>query len=200
MTITGIERYKGNTYCIEMNNYQKIYVSGSIIESNNLKCGIDVSEEFVEDLTKQNDRRRARERALYCLDYREHSFMELYDKLCKNYSDEVALSVVSELADLGLINDRRYAEALAKQLMEVKGYGYYKSVMEMTRRGIDRDMADEILAEFEDSSFEKLRELVESKYEQYLVDYKGFQKVRSALSRRGFTYDDINSILDEYRD
>lgn len=40
--------------------------------------------------------------------------------------------------------------------------------------------------------------IVGRKYAKYLTDAKGVQKVRSALIRQGYGYDDITSVLETY--
>ena len=80
---------------------------------------MDVPLPALEQIIFANDYRKARERALYLLEYRDHSFKELYDKLEKNYSNEVCEAVMQKMVELGLINDEEYAEKYARQLFEV---------------------------------------------------------------------------------
>ena len=49
------------------------------------------------------------------------------------------------LVEVGIVDDRRYAENLAQRLMEVKRCGYYKAVQEMRQKGISKELANEIL-------------------------------------------------------
>ena len=42
--------------------------------------------------------------------------------------------------------------------------------------------------------------MVEKKYARYLVDRKGVQKVKNALVRQGYSYSDINAVLENYLD
>ena len=72
--------------------------------------------------------------------------------------------------------------------------------MEMKRTGIAEEFIDEALEPYADdeSSLERLEKLVEKKYERYLTDEKGVRKVKSALARAGYSYDEINAVLDMY--
>lgn len=142
--------------------------------------------------------RRARERALYILEGRDCSYTELYEKLSKNYDDGICLAVCDNMVELSLIDDRRYAEKLARHYITVKKYGMYRAKQEMTRKGIPPEMAEEFLEEYEEDTIERITELIEKKYARYLNDEKGIRKVKSALVRMGYSYGDINAVLEEY--
>lgn len=200
MIVTEISQYKGSTMCVVFDDDRRIYIHSKILTEYHLKEGMDVPEAAVEEIVEANDYRRARERALYLLDVRDYSFMEMYEKLIKNYSEEISLRVCKSLAEARLINDRRYAEARARELFEVKRVGVYKARQELKRRGIPDSIIEEVVEEYsdEDDNLSRLEELVEKKYERYLTDEKGVKKVRNALLRQGYSYSEINAVLDLY--
>ncbi|MCH5348313.1 MAG: RecX family transcriptional regulator [Oscillospiraceae bacterium] len=200
MIVTEISQYKGSTMCVVFDDDRRIYIHSKILTEYHLKEGMDVPEAAVEEIVEANDYRRARERALYLLDVRDYSFMEMYEKLINNYSEEISLRVCKSLAETRLINDRRYAEARARELFEVKRVGVYKVRQELKRRGIPDSIIEEVVEEYsdEDDSLARLEELVEKKYERYLTDEKGVKKVRNALLRQGYSYSEINAVLDLY--
>ena len=186
--------------CVAFDNGQRIYIHSSILSEYHLREGANVPEQAVEEITAANDYRRARERAMYLLDGRDYSFMEMYEKLEKNYSEEICLNVCKDLAELHLINDRRYAESRARELFEVKRVGMYKAKMELKRHGISDSIIEEVIEPYadEEDSFARLEQLVEKKYERYLTDEKGVKKVKNALLRQGYSYGEINAVLDLY--
>ena len=200
MTVTEISQYKGSTMCVVFDDDRRIYVHSKILNEYHLKEGMNVPEAAVEEMTEANDFRRARERALYLLDVRDYSFMEMYEKLTKNYSEEISLRVCKSLAEVRLIDDRRYAETRARELFEVKRAGVYKARQELKRRGIPDSIIEDVLEKYadEEDSLARLEELVERKYERYLTDDKGVKRVRNALLRQGYSYSEINSVLDLY--
>lgn len=179
---------------------RRIYVHENIVGEYHLKEGLNVPEEAVEEIVSANDFRRARERALYLLDGRDYSFVELYQKLEKNYDEEICLKVCKNMAEMRLINDRRYGETLARQLFEVKRVGMFKARQELKRRGLSDKIIEEVTEPYadEEESFSRLEELVERKYERYLTDEKGVKKVKNALLRQGYRYAEINAVLDLY--
>lgn len=195
MIIDRIEKYKGQTIGVYFENADPIFINREIVSRFNLKAGADVPESAVEQIVHANDVRRARERALYLLDAREYSYAGLFEKLEKNYDEDICFEVLGSLCEAGLVNDRRYAARLAEYYTETKGFGYYRALSEMRRKGIPKELAGKALSEYEDDSAERLYELVMKKYAGDLTDPKGINRVKNALARRGYSYDDINAVI-----
>ena len=144
------------------------------------------------------DLRRARERALYLLDYKDYSYILMFRKLSENYPEQICFEVCDKLAELGVINDRRFAEGLARRYMEVKGFGRYRAVQEMRLKGLSKEIIEEALEPYSDteSTRERLRALIEKKYRRRLESEDGVQKVKNALVRQGYSYADINAVME----
>lgn len=205
MIVTDVSPFKGSMMCVELSGgglaqEMKIYIHSEIIRKYNVAKGMELSEEGADRLIYENDLRRARERALYLMESRDHSYRELFDKLEKNYSEDICFEVCNRLAEIGVINDRRYAEKLCRQLFEVKKLGRYRVRQEMRLKGLGSEIIEEAMENFseEDEPFERLEKLVEQKYERYLTDRKGVEKVRNALARKGYSFGEIKEVLDLY--
>lgn len=205
MIVTDVSPFKGSMMCVELSGgglaqEMKIYIHSEIIRKYNVVKGMELSEEEADRLIYENDLRRARERALYLMESRDHSYRELFDKLEKNYSEDICFEVCNRLAEIGVINDRRYAEKLCRQLFEVKKLGRYRVKQEMRLRGLGAEIIEEAMENFseEDEPFERLEKLVEQKYERYLTDRKGVEKVKNALARKGYSFGEIKEVLDLY--
>lgn len=205
MIVTDVSPFKGSMMCVELSGgglaqEMKIYIHSEIIRKYNVAKGMELSEEEADRLIYENDLRRARERALYLMESRDHSYRELFDKLEKNYSEDICFEVCNRLAEIGVINDRRYAEKLCRQLFEVKKLGRYRVRQEMRLKGLGSEIIEEAMANFseEDEPIERLEKLVEQKYERYLTDRKGVEKVKNALARKGYSFGEIKEVLDLY--
>ncbi len=198
LSIVSVEKYKGSTYQVNFADGEPAFINSEIIMQFGIRNGMSISESDWEKVDYANDFRRARERALYLMDYRDHSYIELFRKLEKNYDEGICYDVVDSLVSVGIVDDRRYAENLAQRLMEVKRCGYYKAVQEMRQRGISKELADEVLSPFEDSTVERIVELLATKYARKLDDEDGIRKVKNALVRNGYSYKDINIAMEEY--
>lgn len=200
MIIDGISPFKGSAMCVELADGRKYYLNKNIVADSGLCKDAEISDDEMERLVYRNDLRRARERALYLLEGQDYSYGGLFDKLERSYSEEICFEVCDGLVSTGLLDDRRYARKLCRSLFESKKLGIYRVKREMRVKGIPDEIIDEITDEFseEDDSFSRLEELVEQKYERFLTDRKGVIKVKNALVRKGYSYDEINEVLDLY--
>lgn len=197
LKIISVEKYKGSTYRVDIENSEPAFLNSEIISKYNIRSSMEVSKDLWDEIVYSNEFRRARERAMYLLDYRDYSYSELYKKLLNNYGEQICYDVCDKLAELGFINDRRYAESLARKYMEVKKLGYFRAVQEMRLKGLSKELIDEVLSGYEDTVHERLAELVEKKYIRKLEDEDGVKKVKNALARQGYSYSDINAVLDD---
>lgn len=196
MLIKSIVKYKGSTYEVSFLDYDGIYLNSETILQFGLTSNMDISLERLNQVVYADTLRKARERALYLLDYKDYSYIQLYEKLEVTYPQDICLDVLSKLVELGIINDNRYAKNLAERLILVKKYGSYRAIRELTLKGIDKDLAEEVVSYYDDTQLERLEDLINSKYSRYLVDDKGLNKVKNALVRLGYSYDLINQVLD----
>ena len=197
MKITAIEKYKGSTYRIDFDEGEPAYLNSEIINKFNLKAGLDLPLSAWEQIKAESDFRRARERALYLLDRRDYSFVEMFKKLRQNYDEELCYRVMQRLVELGAINDRRYAEGLARHYMEVKLFGRRRAFQEMRVKGLTKEVIDIALEEYEEGVEERLRKLIEKKYLRIMTDEKGVNRAKNALVRYGYDYSDINKVFRE---
>lgn len=198
MKITDIAKSKGTRYTIYVDGEYWFNVDFEIILQNQLKIDMFVDEDFLDNIKIQCERRKARERAYYLLSYRDHSKTELYRKLLDSAREEIALSIVTMVEEQGLINDEKYAAKLSKYYLETKKWGARRAAMEMRRKGLDKSLIDEALAECEVDTVAQITSIIEKKYSGRLDDFKEKQKVIAALSRLGFDYSDIKMAISEY--
>lgn len=198
MKITKIEKKNSTRYTLYVDGEYFYIFDIEIITNNNLKVGLEVDINMLEDLKYQAQKRKARERAFHILSYRDHSKKELYDKLCKNTTDEIATEIVIKMEELGYINDENYAEKMAEFYLTYKNFSYRKSLFELKKKGIDEELARMCLDNCNVYPHDQIRKIIDKKYYRYLGDFKGNQKVINALARLGFSYSDIKEVIDEY--
>lgn len=198
MKITSIEQFKGKTLKVSFESGEPIFINSDIAAEYHLQKDIDIPQGGIDDIVRANDTRRAKERALYLLDNRDYSYAELFKKLAENYDEDICYEVLNRLAEIGCIDDRRYARYLAEKLCTVKKYGYFKAREEMRLKGLSRDIIEEALADYSEDCSERILELIDKKYARYLTDDKGVKKVKAALARLGYSFADINAAISEY--
>jgi regulatory protein len=200
LKITKIELKSGTRYTVDVDGAYFYIFDLEILQNNGLYVGKEVDESFLLELKQQAEERKARERAFYLLSYRDHSEKELYDKLRRNTTEEIAAKTVAKMVELHLLDDEAYAEKLARYYLEQKMWSYRKSLFEMKHKGIDRELAEDCLQACGVDPEEQIAKLIERKYYRTLGDPKGNQKVINALARLGFNYGDIKAVISQYEE
>ncbi|MDF2566592.1 MAG: hypothetical protein K0R90_48, partial [Oscillospiraceae bacterium] len=150
MKITDIEKNKGTRYTIYVDEEYWYILDIEVISSNGLKVGMECDEEFLQELKRQADVRKARERALYLLSYRDHSKKELIDKLCKSVDEDVAEKTADRMEELGFLDDEKYADKLARDLLERKKLGERRAGFEMRKKGLEKELIESVLEQYRD--------------------------------------------------
>ncbi len=179
---------------------QPVMIDTETLLLSGIRVGQELSEEQLEELQERSNLNRAYEKSLYLLEYRPHSRQELLTKLLREYPPDAANHAVDRVDELGLIDDRQYARDLAEEFLNRKGYGLRRAQMELTRRGIDRDLATQVLEEIETDPQEQLMALITKKYKPIPTDRKGVEKVIAAMVRRGYEFSQVRSALQQIAD
>lgn len=140
--------------------------------------------------------------AMFSLDMRDHSEREIRQKLSRKYDENSVDTAVEKLLDLGLVNDRRYAELLTRELFERKRYGKNRVRSELYRKGIASEIVNEVLEEYENENepdnVQTIVDIIEKKYYNKLIDEKSRQKVVASLVRLGYSFSDIRQAMREF--
>lgn len=154
-----------------------------------LYAGMELDEDGLTDLRERADLLSLRERAVSWLSSRMLSAGQVRERLIqKGGTQEQAEDVVRWLTDIGLLNDRAYAEALVRHC-QAKGFGIYRIKDELYRRRVPREYWDEALEGLEDPD-----QVIDRFLEKKLPDpgdRKQVKKASDALARRGFSWRQI---------
>lgn len=163
-----------------------------------LYAGMELTKDTMTALQDRARRLALREKAVALLSRRMLSAGMLREKLmAKDATEEQAGEVVRWAAEIGLLNDRTYADALVKHC-QAKGYGVYKIRDELYRRRIPREYWEEALAALEDPAG-----TIDRFLEQKLTDpsdRKQVKKASDALVRRGFSWNEVSEGIRRARD
>lgn len=140
----------------------------------------------------------------YCL-MRPHSAKEVRDYLYRKtrptrtklgemkegVSVELTTRVFDRLLEKGYINDQSFARHWVENRSLVKGISRRKLQAELSAKGVDRSITDQLLSETERSDGDELQKIILKKRNRYPDE----QKLMAYLARQGFSYDDIKSAL-----
>ena len=199
--ITTLKPHKGKTWILTLSNGETHFLDGEIAAQFHLHQGDLLTEEQLEQVLTAEQTRKAYQRALYLLDIRAYSYQELFQKLEATYPESVCYAVLDKLAGLNLINDARYAEALARHYVEVKHLGLRRAQYAMLQRGISKALAEEALEPYEDHMLEQCYTILTKKYSRLLTDpedRRAIEKAKAGMARLGYDYADIQAAIDYY--
>ncbi|MEE1139261.1 MAG: regulatory protein RecX [Acutalibacteraceae bacterium] len=131
---------------------------------------------------------------LHLLSYRDHSSKELVTKLVqKGHKREYSESAVEKLSEYGYVNDERYALYLASSLLERKGMNSNAIRSELLRKGISREISDNVVESLDIDPVLRIIDLLNTKYSRKISDEKGVKRTVASLQRLGYKWSDINT-------
>ena len=135
-------------------------------------------------------------KSLDFLSYREHSELELKNKLLKKgFESSLIYEVIDILVARKLVNNERFADAYVSSRKR-KGFGPKKIFFELQQRGIQESISDKVI--FNDSNdWRTLAQKVFLKKFKNGVstDFKEKSKQQNFMISRGFRFQEIESIF-----
>jgi regulatory protein len=145
---------------------------------------------------------RAKNAAYRLLTYRPRSRAELIQKLQdKEFDQAVIEAVVAELARLGYVNDRLFAEQWASSRVRLRAFGRRRIEQELRRKGVDREIIGEALAAVFGAEPElgTAMSAAEKKLNTMRSADRESRRRRLAgyLERKGYSYDIIRKVMNE---
>ncbi len=196
MTVTDIKKRRHRLTALFLDG-EAVLIDTETMLLSGIRVGQTISEEDLVALQDKSNRNRAYEKALYLLEYRPHSRYELFTKILREYPEEATREAVERVMELGLINDEQYASDLANEFLNRKGYGVHRVRQELAKRGIDRDLIDQVLCETDSDPETILMQLIAKKYKPIPTDRKGVEKVIAAIVRRGYEFSQVRHALQQ---
>ena len=149
---------------------------------------------------KSSDVAKARARALETLAAQEVSSGQLYERLCRRFTEQAAAAVVAEMVQREYVNGERYAEARAHSLLAARK-SRRAAAQNLRQKGLSGAQIEQALenvyapdADGESPELEAAAALVRSRYMKKLADGRR-DLVVAALQRRGFAYSVIKEAI-----
>lgn len=141
----------------------------------------------------------AYEAALTMLDFSMRTADEVKKGLLrKGYVEPAAEAAVARLVEIGLIDDRHYAQRMAETATR-KNMGIYTLKRKLMAKGISEDDAEEALEALDgDQQLSAAKAAAEKLWRKYegLEPRQARAKLSQALARRGFSWDTISSAME----
>jgi len=200
-TITAInsQRRNPNRYSIFIDGEFVLGIDEKTVEDMDLRVGKLVDEKDLKKITSQEELNKAQAYALMLLGYRERSLREIKMRMRqKGYEEKLIEKVVKYLKDRNLINDKRFTRLWAESRLK-KGYGSWRIQSELEQKGVNREMADEILKDLYSgiNEVQIALDLVEKKRWVSKEPQRLTERVSNLLRRRGFSFEVISNVVEE---
>ena len=166
-----------------------------------LYAGRTLTDEEAEAIQAAAQKSVRKEKALSYAGGKPTSRRELERKLAQWGADEAEQQAVCDrLEELGILDDRRYGELVVRHYSG-RGYGRAKLRDELYRRGVPRQLWDEVLEQAGDPG-QAIRDFLDKKLrgQPLPADPGERRRLSDALSRRGFGWEDISQVFSAYGD
>ena len=199
MLITNIEKTKKGRFSIFVDDEFYCVLHVEVFALSGIRINENFPQERLDELKEKSERKITRDRALKLLSAKEYSKKGLIEKLLKYADEDICWETADKMEELGLINDLDYAMRMARDLHNLKGYGNNRIKQYLWEKGIDRDIAEEAISQFDDEDEqEKIMEVIRKKYRNPLSDIKEREKMFGKLMRMGYKSGDIKNAINEF--
>ena len=195
MVITSTEQRKKSLTALYIDGEYAVSVDTMTFLSTGKKVGSEITDGELYELIETSKYNRAKEKALYLIEYRSRTKRELYDKLIVLFGESATKRAIERLEELGLIDDEKYAREYAEVLLDKKGFSRQRAEFELMKKGIDKDVIEEILDELEPEPVEQIKKLLQTKFARRLSNEKDLAKTVNALKAMGYRWSDINEAI-----
>ena len=202
MIVTEVEAWTKTKYKIELDGKFAFVLYKGELSRFSVQKGKELPEETVREIKEKVLAKRAKARALHLLNAAPRTEAELKRKLEEGlYPKEITEQAIAYVKSFGYINDYRYALNFIECRQEKKSRREIQALL--AQKGLDPETAacamEEAYAEKGDQ--EAIRKILERKhFTEIMEDPERLQKVFGYLARKGFRYEDIRRVVQNYED
>ena len=187
----------GNKIHVYIDDRYTLTVYDDYWHQNGFRDGEEITEEELASLKEEAGFRLAYEKGLNYLTRRAYAKKELQFKLKQKYGDSAAERAVERLLYFGYLNDEEFAIAYSDYLYNVKKFDLKRISMELKLKGVDREIAENVLKSLDNEPIQRIIEMLSKKYSNGFKDEKSKRRFVNKLQRMGYSYRDINSAFSE---
>lgn len=201
--ITSIKQNKSNDkYSVFINNHFSFSITGTDVLYYKLTENEEISEENINHIMNNVVFNEARDKALKYLAYKARTYKEVLNKLSEeDYTEEIIYKVMDMLTNYSYIDDYTYTLSYIKYMYNSKNYGKIRIKYELKQKGVDDNIINKAFEELDFDETENILKLLNKKLKNGIdIDYKEKRRVFDYISRRGFTYEDINTAFATYKE
>lgn len=196
MRIESIKQGKRDKQKLVIRTECGSFISALLDDAYKLKVGDEISCETAAELERKYNKHKVKKSAARSLAHHSMSKSDLSKKLkMRGFSQEESEQTADWFEEKGLVDDEKYARATA-EYYKTRGYGAARIREELRRRGIDRELSDEMIGSL-GSSESELHALIKKKLRGDELDADNKRKLVAFLVRRGFGFDEIRAAMNQ---
>lgn len=200
--ITKIEVQKKNQdrVNIYVNNEFFIAIYTELVYRFGLKKGIDIDEDKLKSLLKDEMYIKAKNKALNILSKSDQSEKKIREKLSYDFEESIIDKVIIFLKNNNFINDDILAQKIVNTNINLNKCGINKIKQNLYIKGINKNSIDEALSDVDyNIEFENAMYLAKKRYNRIKNEDKRkiYQKISQHLAYKGFNYDIIKRVLNK---
>lgn len=197
MVITFIKKRRGFLNEVQLSDGTYILIDRALCEENCLKENTEITEEKVNFLEDETQKRRCKSRALYYLSCKDYSKKGLIVKLTEaGFYEPFVSETVNRMVELGLIDDNRFSERFVENCV-MNNMSNREIVAKAYLKHADINTVKELLeTETFGAETVRIKNLLCTKYAQK----EDYDKVIATLLRKGFSFSYIKTALFEIKE
>ena len=203
VTKIAIQKRRENRRSIFLDGKFAFGCNVNVVAMFRLRKGMNLSDEQLRAIEQGEVRQECLDEALKHLGRRLHSRVELHRKLMRReYGESVVNGVLDELTTLGYVNDARFAKTKALSAAEHRKHGKRRAMLELLKCGVKGDIAKSALDQVYDAhdtlAVAKQLACRQAPRLRKLHPQVARRRLVGMLQRRGFDYEDIRPVVDEF--
>ena len=202
--IQSVKIIKGSSRCrVTLDTGDFFECSSDIVLKFKLGNGSKIDEENLQIVKKEQNIIEAKQTSYNFASFKPRTAYQVKINLKdKGFADDEIEPAISFLENFGLLNDLDFAQKFIKDLMKFKPAGRPKILFELTKRGIDKQIAEETVDTFFDGE-DKLEAAEKALVKKLRTSsFKPAEKQKNAvisyLQRQGFEWDVIKALIKKY--
>lgn len=205
ITQIAVQKKRKNRCSIFLDEEYAFGVDQEIVLQFGLKKGDVLTDQQIEEISINEEKKRAKDRALNFLSYRDRSEKEIRIKLKDvGYEESIIDWVVGELKRLKFLDDQRFAQSYAQTQMLTRPIGEYFLKRELKQKGLDADIIEQTVekAYEEKDQLSIALELAQQRKKRYgnIDAMKAKKRLSDFLLRRGFSWEIVSEVLEQWKD
>jgi regulatory protein len=205
ITCIEIQQKRRDRFSVFLDGEFAFGVHRDTLVKSGIAKGDVLSEKHINDIQELEAIRSAKEKAMRLLAARPRSTKELTDRLKQaKHSSTTIESVLLYLERIGLLNDSEFGKMYARSKMISKPMGEYLLKRELFQKGLnEEDIQSALDVAYAENSEEQVAwELASNRKKRFrdLDEIKAKKRLLDFLSRRGFSWEIISKILDNWKE